>query len=192
MLDSDDNDFYIGEQQIIDQEEQSTEIIKIENLQNCDLAQSKFNCKLVKIENRRGYPKFHFEIDEKRYFHRIYGIRANYEIVLRCTKSVSGSACNNRSTLLPSDFLKQIIKNSPKLSKYSKILDKSDPWVYDLKNYNLNSFDIGEGHICSGTQMKKSNNKPEICKIVEIVNSRGFPSIVVYSQSKRPQTFYLR
>ena len=56
MLDSDDIDFYIGEQQIKNQEEQRTEIIKNENLQNCDLTQSKFNCKLVKIENRRGYP----------------------------------------------------------------------------------------------------------------------------------------
>jgi hypothetical protein len=94
---------------------------------------------------------------------------------LRCTKTVSGSACSSRSTIFPSDFLKQIIQNSPKLSQYSKIVDKSDPRVYDLKNYDLNSFDIGEGHMCSGTQMKKSNNKPEICKIVKIVNSRGSP-----------------
>ena len=60
MLDSDDNDFYIGEQQIKDQEEQSIEIRKIENLQNCALSQTKLKCKIVKIENRRGFPHLHF------------------------------------------------------------------------------------------------------------------------------------
>jgi hypothetical protein len=181
MLDSAYNDFYIGEQQIIDQEEQSTKIIKIENLQNCDLSQKKLKCKLVKIENRRGHPHYHFEIDGKSYFYGIYGIRANYEIVLRCTKSVAGSNCNNRSTILPSDFLKEIIQKRPAEIKhrYAKILDKSDPRVYDLKNYDLNSFDIGEDHKCSRTEIKKVS-KPEIfnklqCKLVKIENRRGYP-----------------
>ena len=56
MLDSDDSDFYIGEQQIIDQEEQSTEIGKNKNLQNCAFSQSKLKCKIVKIVNSRGFP----------------------------------------------------------------------------------------------------------------------------------------
>ena len=46
--------------------------------------------------------------------------------------------------ILPSEFLKRIIQNTPnelKTSKYySKILDKSDPRVYYIKNYDINSF----------------------------------------------------
>jgi hypothetical protein len=186
MLDSDGNNFYIGEQQIKDQEEQRTEIGKNENLQNCALSQSKLNCKLVKIENRRGHPNFHFEIDGKSYFYGIERIRQNYIIVLRCTKTVNNCS---RSTIMPSDFLKEIIQNSPTISKNSKILDKSDPRVYDLKNYDLNSFYIGGGHTCPGTEIKKVSkpeifvNKPQflsinyncICKLVKIENHRGYP-----------------
>jgi hypothetical protein len=36
---------------------------------------------------------------------------------------------------------------------YSKKLDTSDPRVYDLKNYDINSFDIGKGHKCDGTEI---------------------------------------
>jgi hypothetical protein len=188
MLNSDNNDFYIGERKIKDQEKQSTEIIKIKNLQNCDLSQKKLKCKLVKIENRRGHPNYHFEIDGKIYFYGIYGIKANYEITLRCTKTISGSACNNCSTIFPSDFLKEIIQNSPTISKYLKIVDKSDPRVYDLKNYDLNSFDIGEGHKCPGTEIKKVSklelfNKLQ-CKLVKIVNSRGFPNLHIEINGK--------
>jgi hypothetical protein len=147
MLDSDDIDFYIGEQQMIDQEEQSSEIRKNETLQNCALNQSKLNCKLVKIENRRGYPKFYFEIDGKIYFYGIRGIKPDYTIILRCTKQ----PCNNSSFIAPLDFLKQIMQDKSSKNHYPKTLyvDISDPRVYDLKNYDINSFDIGKGHKCS-------------------------------------------
>jgi hypothetical protein len=151
MLDFDDSDFYIGEQQIKDQEEQSTEIEKNKNLQNCALCQTKLKCKLVKIENRRGYPLLHFEINEKNYFYRILGVKVDNTIVLQCSKTISPGSrlrCRNISTVLPSDLLEEIIENSPSISKYSKFLDKSDPRVHDL-----NSFDIGEGHKCSGTEI---------------------------------------
>jgi hypothetical protein len=49
-------------------------------------------CRIVKIENRRGYPNFHFEIDGKMYIYGIEGIRTDYKIVLRCTKPFSGKA----------------------------------------------------------------------------------------------------
>jgi hypothetical protein len=172
MLDSDDSDFYVGEQEIEDPEEQSTEIIKIETFQNCALNQSKLNCKLVKIENRSGHPKFHFEIDEKMYIYGIQGIKKDYKIILVCSKQVNGSPCRNRSSILPSHFLKQIIHYSPN-SKYSKNFDKSDPRVFDLKNYDLNSFDIGEGHKCSGTEIEINEVK---CKIIKIENRRGNPN----------------
>jgi hypothetical protein len=122
-------------------------------------------CKLVKIINRAGNPNLQFVINGKNYFYEIAGIEADYKIVLRCTKFILSFSCGNLSYILPSDYLKQIIQNSPTISKYTKFLDKSDPRVYDLNNYYINSFDIGKGHKCSGTEIKnfsKSNNKPEI------------------------------
>jgi hypothetical protein len=63
--------------------------------------------------------------------------------------------CNNISTVLPSDFLQEIFQNRPSKSKhrYAKIFDKSNPRVYDIDNYDLNSFDIGKGHKCPGTEI---------------------------------------
>ena len=153
MLDSDDSDFYISDHPIIDQEEQRIEIEKNEILENCVLSQTKLNCKLVKIVNCRGYPQLHFVIDEKMYFYGIKGIRADYKIILRCTKQSLG--CDNYSSIRPLDLLKQIIfKNSSKINyNYSKMLNVSNPRVYDSKNYDLNSFDIGKGHKCQGTEI---------------------------------------
>jgi hypothetical protein len=180
MPDSDDSDIYIGDQQIINQEEQSTEIGKNEILQNCALSQTKMNCKLIEISSRRGHPNFHFEINGKIYFYGIAGIRANFKIVLRCYKKVSGSKCHNYSAILPSDFLKQIIQNSPKIlkSEYPKCLDKSDSRVFDINNYDINSFEIGNGHNCSGTELHGylSHTKPVKCKLVKIANRLGHPS----------------
>jgi hypothetical protein len=156
MLDSDDNDFYIGEQQIIDQEEQSTKIGKNQNLQNCALSQTKLKCKIVKIVNSRGFPNLHFEINGKMYFYGIVGVRADNKIVLRCTKrslSDSSVCCNNLSTVLPSDFLKELIHKTSSVSRYANSLDKLDPRVCDIDNYDINSFDIGKGHKCSGIEI---------------------------------------
>jgi hypothetical protein len=124
-------------------------------------------CKLVKIFNRVGDPNLHFVIDGKNYIYEIAGINADYKIVLRCTKKNLSLSCDNLSSILPSDNLKQIIENSPSISKYPKILDKSDPRVYDLKNYDLNSFDIGDGHKCLGTEIEINEIK---FKLVQIVN----------------------
>jgi hypothetical protein len=115
-------------------------------------------CKLVKIENSRGFPHLHFEINGKMYFYGIKGVRADNKIVLRCNKHLSGSSqpCGNKSTVLPSDVLKKIIQKTPSETKnrYAKILDKSDPRVYDIDNYDMNSFDIGKGHKCQGTEIR--------------------------------------
>ncbi len=118
------------------------------------------------------------------------GVRADNRIVLQCSKTrLSGSSlsCNNLATVLPSDFLKEIIQKTPSADKnqFAKILDKSDPRVYDIENYDINSFDIGKGHKCPGIEIDvylKSFNKPEEkpemkCKLVKIVNSRGFPHL---------------
>jgi hypothetical protein len=143
-------------------------------------------CKIVKIQNRRGYPNFQFEIEGKMYFYGIRGIRKDYKIILRCTKQFSGKSCKNNSYIAPLDLLKQIMQdNKSSKKKYSKILDNSDPRVYDSKNYDVNSFDIGEGHKCSETEIKKNskfNKKPENemndvkCKLVQIVNHVGRPN----------------
>ena len=91
------------------------------------------------------------------YFYGIEGVRAHNMIVLRCNKVKSGSSlpCDNQSTVLPSDCLKEIIKKSPSEIKhrFSKFLDNSDPRVYEIDNYDINSFDIGSGHKCSGTEI---------------------------------------
>ena len=87
------------------------------------------------------YPNFHFEIDGKSYFYGIDEIRANYKIVLRCQKILSGSKlpCIYTSTVLPSDFLKEIIQKRPSEvnNSYSKVLDNSDPRVYHIDNDDL-------------------------------------------------------
>ena len=159
MLDSDDNDFYIGEQQIKDQEEQITEIGKKEVLQNCALSQTKLKCKLVKIVDCRGSPHLHFEINGKMHFYGIVGVRADNKIVLRCQKILSGSKlpCNNLSTVLPSEFLKEIIQKQPSEIKqiYPKFLDKSDPRFYDPANYDTNSFEICGNHNHPGMELDK-------------------------------------
>ena len=187
MLDSDDSDFYIGEQQIKDQEEHSTEIGKNKNLENCALSQTKLKCELVKIVNSRGFPHLHFQIDGKMYFYRIVGVRPDNKIVLQCNKNAKRKPCNNVSTVLPSDSLKEIFqKKTSKLKKgYAKFFDKLDPRVYDINNYDINSFDIGKGHKCPGIEIDvylKSLNKPEEkpemkCKLVQIENREGNPNL---------------
>jgi predicted XRE-type DNA-binding protein len=194
MLVSDDSDFYIGEQQKMDQEEQNIEIEKKETLQNCALNQLKMKCKFVKIENRRGHPNFHFEIDGKSYHYGLLGIRSDNKITLRCTKNISGRPCANYSYIAHLDSLKQIMQDKSSKRKYAKTLDISDPRVYDLKNYDINSFDIGKGHKCSNTVIKKnlkSNNKLENdinelnYKIVKIENRRGHPNFHFEIDGKR-------
>lgn len=136
----------------------------------------KLKCKLLKITNHGGIPRFHFENNEKVYFYRIRGIKADDKIILHCiTKN-----CAHNSTVLPSEVLKQIIQKSPEISLYAKILDKSDPKVYDIENYDLNLFDKGEGHKCKGAELSvyletismKENTK---VKLIKVEKSRGYP-----------------
>ena len=74
--------------------------------------------KLIKIDNRRGYPNLHFEIDGKLYSYGILGIKADYTMILRCQKQFRNSRCNSVSFILPSDSLKRIIQDKPTESKY--------------------------------------------------------------------------
>ena len=63
----------------------------------------------------------------------------------------------------------------------------SDYRVYDSKNYDLNSFNIGNGHKCPGIAIddylklvNNSNNKPEIetnevkCKILTVPDDNEY------------------
>ena len=78
--------------------------------------------------------------------------------------------CYTISTVLPSDCLKQIFQKKPSEIKhrYPKIFEKSDPRVYDIDNYLINSFDIGKGHNCSGIEIDlylQTTYRKELCKI---------------------------
>jgi hypothetical protein len=115
-------------------------------------------CKLLKISrSARGYPSFHLQINEKVYFYGFRGIRKDDRIILVCTKTFENNTletkcCTNRSYILPSEFLKEIFQKGLKGSGFPLFMDKSDPRVYDIQNYDMNSFEIGKGHKCSGTE----------------------------------------
>ena len=109
---------------------------------------------LVKIVNRREHLTFHFVINGKVYFYASKGIKADYKIVLNCTKN---KLCDKTASIVPSDFLKQFIQNSPESSEYPKILDNSDPRVYDINNYDINSFESSGAHTCLGTSIDVYN-----------------------------------
>ena len=130
----------------------------------------------MKIINRRGHPNFTFEIDGKVYFYGFRGAKSDYQMVLQCKNGI----CGNHFFILPSDLLRPLIQNSPQNSKYAKTLDKLNPKVYDMNNYNINTFDVGRGHTCPGTKLEVylKNSNPEIfkCKLVKIANHRGFPN----------------
>jgi hypothetical protein len=118
-------------------------------------------CKLVNIVSRLGHPSFHFEIDGKYYFYGLRGVRKDYTLGLVCTyRPEKGKpTCNNFATISPSEFLKKIIQSTPKNPKGPKFLDRSDPKVYDIQNYDINSFDIGKGHKCLGTEIDEYNKR---------------------------------
>ena len=160
--------------------------------------------KFFKIVQRAGHPNFHFEIDGKIYVYGLRAINADYTIVLRCLK------CTHSAFISPSKILKEIIQNSPENSKNfitfkksKKFLDREDPKVYDIKNYELHSLEIRGVHKCPGTELsvyfethppsdeiisdnnrlkfqpKKSNldltSVIRKCKLVKITNVRGNP-----------------
>ena len=54
----------------------------------------------------------------------------------------------------------------PKNSKFPKSLDKSHPKVFDIKNYNINSFEICNGHNCQGIGVGASEKNYTRVKIM--------------------------
>ena len=165
-MDSDDSDFYMGEHPALNQTEQTTEIGRNENVNqeseytipsNCDLGQTKIECKILKIVGKqRSNPTFHFQINEQIYFYSIHRIRSDNKIILKCknryTVNKLRPTCGNLSYISASEFLQEIIKNTPKRSENSTMwtsiyLDYSNPEVYDMKNYDMNSFEIGIGKV---------------------------------------------
>jgi hypothetical protein len=115
-------------------------------------------CKLVKVANRRGHPTFHFEINGKIYFYGFRGVKSDYTIDLYCTRTNFKLKCRSVVHISPSEFLKKIIQNTPKefrtvtCTYYPKFFDKSEPRVYNIKNYEMNSFQSIGGHICQGIE----------------------------------------
>ena len=89
-------------------------------------------------------------------------LKQDNTIVLRCTKSYQKEnltcSCRCHSYILPSEVLNGIIEKLPlykcKYIRYlSKTMARSNPLVYDVNNYNINSFEIGKGHKCLGTEL---------------------------------------
>ena len=169
MTDSDVNDFYIGDDPLI-----TKEIAKFEDKKysktsfiNSALGKTKMKCKLLKISRTaKGFPKYHFQINGKIFFYGFVGIKQDDKIVLICTRPYQKEQldypCNCHSFIFPTEVLKEIIEKNPKKRmdrrktgrNYPKTLDKSDPRVYDINNYNINSFEIGKGHKCLGTELE--------------------------------------
>jgi hypothetical protein len=209
-VDSDDIDFYIGENPPSHVPSSATIIQNsLQILPNVALAPI-MNCKLINIAKLNESPIFHFEIDGKIYFYGLQKIIADNKIILNCTRS--HSKCYVKSSILPSESLKEIIKtlekpfsknyypdnyslnkyrNASNSTNYTKYVDRSDPKVYDINNYDINSFEIREEHKCTGTEISvylnylNSQNKPvepvlgpkevQECKLVDISNRRGNP-----------------
>jgi hypothetical protein len=195
MLASDDSDFYMGDHSIIDQIQQTTdigqndnqEIEKSENINtsqissNCAVNQTKIKFKFLKIALHRGNPNFIFEINQKIYRYGLRGVKADFTMVLRCQKSICSITC----FISPLEILKTIIQNAPKGSRFQKKLDQSDPKVYDIKNYDINSFEICGDHKCLGTDFSEYKNTSQIspsvvldkskinCNLLKIDHNRG-------------------
>ena len=153
----------------------------IEIMKNYEAIPRKVQCELVKVDNHRGHLNFQFEINKKIYFYGCQGIKSDYSIVLCCTKSYQigqskSRNCSTYSFILPSESLKQIIQKSPRSSKYPKNFEKSDPKVFDIQNYDINSFVSYEDHKCPGTELSEYfENKTNKCKILGITHRRGHP-----------------
>ena len=180
MTDFNENDFYIGDDPKITVHPQkkhraliSKEIAKFEYKKysqtpfiNSAFGQTKMKCKLLKISrNVKGFPSYHFQINGKFFFYGFLGIQQDDKIVLKCTKSYQKEQldypCGCQSFILATEGLIKIIEKNPQKRmdrrktgrNYPKTLDKSDPRVYDINNYNINSFEIRRGHRCLGTEL---------------------------------------
>ena len=162
---------------------------------DCAPEQTKINCKILNIRFKCQYPIFHFEINKKVYLYTICGMRADHKLVFRCSNRFEINnlriSCSNLSFISVSEILHKIIKNKPNRVEdsvmWTKInLNFSDPKVYDTKNYDVDSFEIGKGHKCTGhaldldiTQNNTNNkNDPDKvkCELVKIAKYRGHPS----------------
>ena len=159
MTNFNENDFYNGENPIEISEFENEN--KLQPPANSALDQTKMIYKLLKISNRRGHPNFHFEINEKVYVYAFKRFTADFQMALICKEKscrtmsrISGKPVGIVPFYKPDpEFLKQTIQNVPNFANSTKCLDKSDSRVYDIKNYDINSFVIGKNHKCTGTEL---------------------------------------
>ena len=167
-MDSDGSNFFIGEKQPSHVTPRPSAVILAEYYKQFDRNRKSLNtkCKIMNITKVRGNPIFHFEMNGKIYNYGIKGIRADYKISLKCTHDSKNSAknlkvkCGNMSFIFSTETLASIIQDKPKEPKtakmhgrYAKFLDKSDYRVYDINNYDLNTFEILGTHKCAGTEL---------------------------------------
>ena len=167
MMDSDGSNFFIGEKQPSHVTPRPSAVILAEYYKQFDRNRKSLNtkCKIMNITKVRGNPIFHFEMNGKIYNYGIKGIRADYKISLKCTKNSAKNLkvkCGNISFIFPTETLALIIQDKPKEpkctiynnSKYTKFLDNSDDSVYDINNYDINTFEIFGNHKCAGTKLR--------------------------------------
>jgi hypothetical protein len=157
----------IDNQEIKDGEPDKTSLIP----PYCALGPTELKCRLLKIaEKLSNIPTFHIEINKKIYIYRIHGIRSDNKIILKCTKEsmLKGmlSTCGNLSYISASELLQKLITNTPSSESTVVCLAKNhsssrtkstvctplylrftDPRVYDIENYDMNSFEIGIGRV---------------------------------------------
>ena len=184
-MDSDEIDFYIGENPPSPVRSRFIEIGRCDH-KFLALGNTKVKCKFVTIANRSGHPSFHFEIDGQMYFYGILGIKEDYKIILRCTENRLRTKCRNTSSILPTEFLKLIIRNNSKTIYYPKSMDNWHPRVYDTNNYDINSFDICGGHNHPGTKLdvyfKESHPEMPVHPVVSPVKIENFAECIEKSE----------
>ena len=145
----------------------------------------KKKCKILKIANHRGNPHYHIEFDDKIYAYGFRGIKTDFSLILRCQKT----KCNNTSFIKPSSHLREIIFDKPKghKTKYCKSLDRNDSRLYDIKNYDINTFEFCSPHKCDGFENIRSNfSKPatniKIARTLAEQKNGSLLAITEYSQ----------
>ena len=185
MMDSDDSDFYIGENspshdsktpQVISQNLQTNEIRlnehedqEIENPsvinRDCGLEQTRIdrrNCKILKITGQcNKYLTLHFEINKTFYFYSIHGMRADHKMVLRCTKfrMKSKSKCGNLSFISVSEFLQQVITDKPNRVENSLMWTKMTLDYSDPRVYDTKNYFVNSFEIGKGSVLKRDREQ---------------------------------
>ena len=118
---------------------------------------SEKNAKILKIATNKKFTSFYIEFGELVYLFGYRGVKANFDIVLKCHRK-----CSHTIFLRPKDVLKDIIFDSPKGTKHGyfpKSILLSDARVCDPDNYSLEGLDISLIKKCRGKKLQEYNKE---------------------------------